>query len=186
MDSSLSQDAHEHIEWDEPLSDYHSNDPELLDFRKLSVHTEIRNKMWENDNKSTLNHFRSSHSPLLDQNQNLSHESNSMFNGISPNFQVKGRQPSSHLLPASFGTSLNVNRNQSVAISQHVSGLRSQNGIAPRARSQPLLQSPDLSGHQEQPAIRRSDSSIETCKVHPLFVQKPLTDHDNDFLSKIR
>lgn len=71
----------ESIEWDLP---YDSFDGEFPDFSNLSLGTEMRNKMWESNNKMTFGGIPGAESPSsIDQNPNITLDSLQYFNSVS-------------------------------------------------------------------------------------------------------
>lgn len=138
-------EALEVIEWDMPFSDTQGHTKDTIDFSRLSMGTEIRNRMWEDDNKIMLSNYQnrsSSSSPLFDQNQNVP---NSIPSPAS--------SQSLKLMIGSNGFSPTIN--EAIISSKYNSVLSNPSLINPtmfssnasiqekvRMRSQPLLQSP--------------------------------------------
>lgn len=83
--TSIKGDIGESIEWD--LPSYDNFDGEFPDFSNLSLGTEMRNKMWESNNKLTSFQGMGGMSPIhslsspLEHNQNISLDSMEYLNG---------------------------------------------------------------------------------------------------------
>ena len=133
----------EHIEWDLPLNDGQGSDVEYIDFSKLSMGTELRNKMWEDDNKSILNSYQegsSSNSPLFDQNQNLTNEISHYMNGNRINGVMSRSSANDMFSAASIAAAASItfgNYQQALNTTATTQVLGK-----PMMRNQPLLQSP--------------------------------------------
>lgn len=148
----------EHIEWDMPLNDIQGGDLGYIDFSKLSMGTEMRNKMWESDNKTMLNAYTSIsssvNSPLLDQNIVIdsSQASNENFrlnqNSRSPAItNINNNNNNSTLSMNSFPSNTTFNKflqNQPQPVPGRNAPITTNSLMQgkPRFGTQPLLQSP--------------------------------------------
>ena len=154
----------EHIEWDMPISDMQGTDLGYIDFSKLSMGTEIRNKMWESDNKTMLNSYNSSSaSPLLDQNVIID-----SAQGVGDNSFRSSNLRSPVVTNSTFSfTSNNATFNKYLQSQQNQgrSAPITTNTIAqgkPRFGTQPLLQSPipmPNSGERKTPELLSTEEN---------------------------
>ena len=157
----------ETIEWDLPVD---GGEMGYIDFSKLSMGTEMRNKLWENDNQNILNSYNSSSttmssstSPLLDQNSTDSTQSDSS-SYCSTNLKSPNGNSSVSFNGGASGVNLNKfsQQNSSAIPAQPHNDISSQPPSRVPAH-QPLLQSPipmpNISSERKTPELLCGDES---------------------------
>eukprot|EP00111_Clytia_hemisphaerica_P019578 TCONS_00057772-protein len=148
--NNIKREMREHIEWDLP---YDTDGRDYPDLSNLSLGTEMRNKLWENENKMMLANnnmgiHQSQSSPTLshlDHNQNQTPEPSNMqyINGLPLSLNNLNKNNSQGVFVQA--STENFNTGKFVKGSQSMAGT----GLSPttnlpkqRPRNQPLLQSP--------------------------------------------
>merc|ERR1712013_965463 len=157
----------ETIEWDLPVD---GGEMGYIDFSKLSMGTEMRNKLWENDNQNILNSYNSSSttmssstSPLLDQNSTDSTQSDSS-SYCSTNLKSPNGNSS---VSFNGGGAAGVNLNKFSHQNSPAIPAQPHNDTAPQPSRvpahQPLLQSPipmpNISSERKTPELLCGDES---------------------------